>query len=195
MQQRRNFTPSSQLRRIKIKTDLSLKSFVRDVPDFPKPGILFKDLTPLWKDPVAFRSMVEQLADPYRSRKIQTVVGIESRGLILGAALAYVLQTGLVPVRKAGKLPAKTVKASYSLEYGEATTELHADAFSAGTRVLIVDDLLATGGTAEAAISLVRKLKGEIVALTFLVELAFLKGRERLERHGVEIRSLLQYQD
>ena len=139
--------------------------------------------------------MVEQLAEPYRSRQIQTVVGIESRGLILGAALAYVLQTGLVPVRKAGKLPAKTVKASYSLEYGEATTELHADAVSPGTRVLIVDDLLATGGTAEAAIALVRKLKGEIVGLIFLVELAFLKGRKRLERHGVEVRSLLQYQD
>lgn len=175
------------------RAELDLKLYIRDIPDFPKPGILFKDLTPIWKDPAAFRAMVDRLGEQYRSAGVQTVAGIESRGLILGAALAYHLGTGLVPVRKAGKLPWKTVKASYALEYGEATTELHADAVEPGTRVLIVDDLLATGGTAEAAVELVRKLKGEIVGVSFLVELAFLKGRPRLEKSGVEVFSLLRY--
>ena len=173
--------------------EIQLKDYVRDVPDFPKPGIVYKDLTPLWKDPEAFAAMVEQLAAPYRESQVQSIVGIESRGLILGAALAHSLGTGLIPVRKEGKLPWKTVRASYKLEYGEATTELHADAVEPGTRVLIVDDLLATGGTAEAAVRLVRELQGEILGITFLVELSFLKGRDRLKEHGVEIRSLLQY--
>ena len=130
---------------------VDLKPFIRDVPNYPKEGITFKDLTPLWKDKGAFQEMVEQLADRFREAKVETVVAIESRGLILGAALAYALGTGLVPVRKAGKLPCKTIKVSYKLEYGEATTEMHVDAISPGTRVLIVDDLLATGGTVEAA--------------------------------------------
>ncbi len=173
---------------------VDLKNYVRDVPDFPKKGILFKDLTPVWKDPAAFRSMVDQLADPYRTEEVEVIAGIESRGLILGSALAYTLGTGLVPVRKEGKLPWKTVRASYSLEYGQATTELHADAFKPDARVLIVDDLLATGGTAEAAIQLVRKLEGKIVGLAFLVELGFLKGRQRLEKLGVEVFSLIQYE-
>ncbi|MBI3322747.1 MAG: adenine phosphoribosyltransferase [Candidatus Omnitrophica bacterium] len=171
-----------------------LKSFVRDVPDFPKPGIVFKDLTPIWKNPEAFRSMVERLAKPYREARVGVVAGIESRGLILGSALAYLLGTGLIPVRKEGKLPWKTVKASYALEYGQAVTELHADAVEPGARVLIVDDLLATGGTAEAAVKLVRQLKGEVMGMAFLVELAFLKGRDRLKPHGVEIFSLLSYE-
>ena len=172
---------------------LDLKSFVREVPDFPKKGILFKDLTPIWQDPAAFRSMVEQMAQPYRSARIERVAGIESRGLIIGSALAHELGTGLVPVRKEGKLPWKTVSASYSLEYGEAVTELHEDAFKPGTRVLIVDDLLATGGTAQAAVQLVNKLKGKIVGLAFLVELEFLQGRRRLEKLGVELFSLIKY--
>ena len=176
------------------QSPLDLKSFVRDVPDFPKPGIVFKDLTPIWKDPAAFRWMVEHLTDPYRSAQVEVVAGIESRGLILGAALAYALGTGLVPVRKEGKLPWNTVKASYALEYGQATTELHSDAFRPGSRVLIVDDLLATGGTAEAAVQLVRKLEGKIVGLAFLVELGFLRGRQRLEKLGVDVFSLIQYE-
>lgn len=172
---------------------VDLKALVRDVPDFPKPGILFKDLTPVWKDPAAFRFMIDELAKAFQSARVETVAGIESRGLILGSALAYALETGLVPIRKAGKLPWKTVSASYALEYGEATTELHADAVSPGTRVLIVDDLLATGGTAEAAVELVRKLKGDIIGLAFLVELGFLNGRQRLEKTGVQVFSLLRY--
>lgn len=174
---------------------MNLRMLVRDVPDFPKPGILFKDLTPVWKDPAAFRFMVDELVRVFKPAQVEMVAGIESRGLILGSALAYAFETGLVPIRKAGKLPWKTVRASYALEYGEAAAELHTDAISPGMRVLIADDLLATGGTAEAAVELVRKLKGEIVGLAFLVELAFLKGRERLEKTGVRVFSLLRYDE
>lgn len=172
---------------------LDLKRFIRDVPDYPKPGIVFKDLTPLWKDSAAFSAMVNQLADHYRSSPVQAVVAIESRGLIVGSALAFVLGAGLIPIRKAGKLPWNTVKANYSLEYGQATSEIHTDAFEEGTRVLIVDDLLATGGTAEAAVKLVKELKGQVVGLAFLVELTFLNGRRRLQPYGVELFSLLHY--
>ena len=172
---------------------VDLKSFIRDVPDFPKKGILFKDLTPVWQDAGAFRSMVDQMSEPFRSSRVEMVAGIESRGLIIGSAMALAMGTGLVPVRKQGKLPWKTVKASYSLEYGQATTELHEDAFKPGARVLIVDDLLATGGTAAAAVHLVKKLDGKIVGLVFLVELEFLKGRARLEKLGAQVFSLIKY--
>ena len=172
---------------------LDLKSFVRDIPGYPKPGVIFKDLTPLWQDPQAFRLMVEELTGHFKGAKVQTVAAVEARGLILGSAMAYTLGAGLVPIRKAGKLPWNTVKASFDLEYGSATSELHTDAFKPGARVLIVDDLLATGGTAEAAIKLVQEIKGRIVGAAFLVELAFLKGRERLAPYGVEFFSLIQY--
>ena len=172
---------------------IDLKSYVRDVPGYPKPGIVFKDLTPLWNNPGAFQMMVDQLTAQYRGREIQLVAAIESRGLILGAAMAYVLGAGLVPIRKAGKLPWNTVKASYDLEYGSATSELHTDAIAPGEKVLIVDDLLATGGTAEAAVRLVQELKGEIIGLAFLVELTFLKGRQRLVPFSEKVFSLLQY--
>lgn len=172
---------------------VDFKSFVRDIPGYPKPGVVFKDLTPLWKDPQAFRAMVEGLATHFRPQQIQTVAAIESRGLILGSAIAYALGTGLVPVRKAGKLPWNTVKASFSLEYGEATSEIHTDAFEVGARVLIVDDLLATGGTAEAAMKLVQQLQGQVIGVGFLVELSFLKGRQKLSATNADIFSLIQF--
>lgn len=176
-----------------MTTTLDLKSYIRDIPDYPKPGILFKDLTPLWKDPAAFQAMVDQLAAHFRPLQVETIAAIESRGLILGSALAHSLKTGLVPIRKEGKLPWKTIKVSYDLEYGQATTEIHVDAIKAGEKVLIIDDLLATGGTVEGAIKLVKELKGNVVGIGFLVELGFLKGRERLKPWGIDIVSLIRY--
>ncbi|PIQ81857.1 MAG: adenine phosphoribosyltransferase [Candidatus Omnitrophica bacterium CG11_big_fil_rev_8_21_14_0_20_64_10] len=170
-----------------------LRKLVRDVPGYPKPGIVFKDLTPLWADAAAFKEMTERLVEPFRKAGVQTVAAVESRGLILGSAMAYLLEAGLAPVRKAGKLPWNTVKASYKLEYGSATAELHADAFPEGTRVLLVDDLLATGGTAAASLELIQTLKGKVVGAAFLVELTFLKGAQRLKPFGVTPFSLLQY--
>ena len=172
---------------------MDLKSYIRDVPGYPKPGIVFKDITPMWQNPDAFREMVNQLGARCGSSKVDAIAAIESRGLIIGSAMAFVMGTGLVLVRMAGKLPWNTVKASYSLEYGSATSEIHTDAFKPGAKVLIVDDLLATGGTAEAAVKLVQELKGEVVGAVFLVELAFLKGRERLKPYGVKVISLLEY--
>ncbi|MCM8812248.1 MAG: adenine phosphoribosyltransferase [Candidatus Omnitrophica bacterium] len=176
-----------------MNATLDLKSYIRDIPDYPKPGILFKDLTPLWQNPAAFQLMIDELAGHFRKAGVETIAAIESRGLILGSAIAYTLKTGLVPIRKEGKLPWKTVRVSYDLEYGQATTEMHVDAIHPGTRVLIVDDLLATGGTAEAAVKLVKELGGEVAGLAFLVELGFLKGRERLKPFGLEVFSLIQY--
>ena len=169
-----------------------LKDYIRDIPDFPKPGIVFKDITPLLADGAAFRSVVDRIAEPYRGR-IDMVLGIESRGFIIGAPVAYALHAGLVVVRKPGKLPARTFSAEYALEYGTDALEIHRDAFGHPCRVLIVDDLLATGGTARAATELVERLDGEVVACAFVIELAFLKGRERLRPHPVF--SLIQYAD
>jgi adenine phosphoribosyltransferase len=167
-----------------------LKRFIRDVPNFPKSGIMFRDITPLLADGPAWRETVDQLVSRYRE-KVDVVLGVESRGFLLGSAMAYAMGCGIAVVRKPNKLPAATFNASYSLEYGTDTLEIHQDAFAPGSRVLIVDDLLATGGTAEAAISLARQLRGEVVAAVFIIELTFLSGRQRLAPH--EVYSLIQY--
>jgi adenine phosphoribosyltransferase len=162
-----------------------LKAFVRDVPDFPKPGILFKDIMPLLANAEAFRIAVDELAEWARPREPQLVLGAESRGFILGGALAHELGAGFVAARKPGKLPWRTVSVEYALEYGDAILELHEDAIQAGTRVLIHDDLLATGGTSAAKVQLVERLGGEVVGICFLVELDFLHGRDLLPGHDV----------
>ncbi len=168
-----------------------LRARIREIPDFPKPGILFYDITTLLKDPAAFKDAVDLMLAPYRDERIEIVVGMESRGFIFSAPMAYELGAGLVPVRKLGKLPAEVISVEYALEYGSNTLEIHRDAIQPGQRVLIVDDLLATGGTVRGTIELVERLQGEIVGLAFLVELDFLKGRERLE--GRRVTSVIRY--
>ncbi len=168
-----------------------LKAKIRNVPDFPKAGILFYDITTLLQDPAGFRVAVDSLAMPFAGERIDLVVGIESRGFIFGSAVADRLRAGFAPIRKPGKLPSTTMKATYELEYGTDTLEIHDDAVRAGQRVLIVDDLLATGGTASAASGLVRRLGGEVHALAFLIELIALKGRDRL--NSERLHSVLQY--
>jgi adenine phosphoribosyltransferase len=168
-----------------------LKSKIRNVPDFPKPGILFYDITTLLRDPEGFRGVVGALASPFEKDGIDLVVGIESRGFILGGAVADRLGAGFVPVRKPGKLPAKSVKESYALEYGTDSLEMHEDAVGNGHTVLIVDDVIATGGTAKATAALVRKLGGTVHALAFLIELEALKGRDQLS--GERVLSVLKY--
>lgn len=170
---------------------LTLSEFIRSVPDFPKKGIVFRDITTLLNEPRAFLGAVDLLVERYRDIRVDKVVGIESRGFILGAALAYRLGVGFVPVRKPGKLPAATIRQEYTLEYGTDAVELHADALQPGQRVLVHDDLLATGGTVTAACKLVERLGAQIVGLSFLVELSFLRGRDRLP--GYNIFSLVQY--
>ena len=162
-----------------------LKAAVRDVPDFPIKGILFKDITPILKDPQLFRLAVDTIADRHKGKNLKAVVGIDARGFIFAGAVAYKLGIGFIPVRKKGKLPWKTVVTSYTLEYGSETSEMHVDALAKGDNVIIVDDLLATGGTAMAAATLVTKLGGTIAEIDFLIELAFLKGRDRLKDYPV----------
>ena len=164
---------------------------IRDVPDFPKPGILFKDITPLLLEPKAFRRAVELMAAPFADARATRVVSIESRGCLLGAPVALALDAGLVPIRKPGKLPAARGRVEYALEYGTDALEMHRDAMTRADRVLIVDDVLATGGTAEAAAKLVRAHGADVVGFTFLIELDFLKGRERLR--GERVEALLHY--
>ena len=168
-----------------------LKTKIRHVPDFPKPGILFYDVTTLLRDPEGFRIAVDRIAAPFASGPIDIVVGIESRGFILGSAVADRLGAGFVPVRKLGKLPSKTIQATYALEYGTDCLEMHCDAITKGQRVLIVDDLLATGGTASATVELVKELSGTIVGVAFLIELVGLDGRSRLE--GEQVHAVLSY--
>ena len=169
-----------------------LRTLIRDVPDFPEPGIVFKDITPLLGDHGAFEASLDALTAPFRDRGIDKVVGIESRGFIMGAPVAARIGAGFVPVRKPGKLPYKTVSESYALEYGTDTLEVHEDSVAAGERVLIVDDVLATGGTAATTVTLMRRLGSEVVSVTVLVELAFLGGRARLD--GVPFTSLVVYE-
>ena len=170
---------------------MDLSSKIRNVPDFPKKGVGFKDITTLLKDRAAFRDAVKQLSAPYRGESIDLVVGIESRGFILGAAVAHELGVGFVPLRKPGKLPYKKIRQEYALEYGTDAIEIHEDAIAPGERVLLVDDLLATGGTAKAACDLIERLGGKIVALEFLIELSFLNGREKLGSR--KVRALIKY--
>ena len=175
-----------------IKCAEDIKKTIRDVPDFPKEGILFKDITPVLKDPACFRFIIDAMALEFqKAGKIDYVVGIESRGFIMSPVLAYKLNAGFVPVRKKGKLPHLTEQESYTLEYGEAILEIHRDAISPGSRVIIIDDLLATGGTALAAARLVEKLGGKVIRMAFLVELLFLHGKTKLS--GYDLYSLIQY--
>ena len=168
-----------------------LKARIRNVPDFPKAGILFYDITTLLQDPVGFRAAIDSLAAPFHGQGIEVVVGIESRGFIFGAAVADRISAGFTPVRKPGKLPSRTVRATYDLEYGTDALEIHDDAVKAGQRVLIVDDLLATGGTARATTQLVKKLGGQVHGLAFLIELVALNGRSKLA--GERVHAVLQY--
>lgn len=168
-----------------------IRALVRAIPDFPELGIVFRDITPLLRDPAALSRTVRLLAEPYRERGVELVAGIESRGFLFGAPLAVALGAGFVPIRKLGKLPARTIHRSYTLEYGSNHLEVHADAVEPGQRVLLVDDVLATGGTARASAEMVRELGGELLAAAFVIELEALRGRDLLE--GVETRSLLTY--
>ncbi|MGH2587196.1 MAG: adenine phosphoribosyltransferase [Dehalococcoidia bacterium] len=170
---------------------MDLAAYIRDVPDFPIPGVLFRDITPLLADAAAFRSVVDTFADHCRQDQVDVIVGIESRGFIFGTPLAYVLGVPFVPVRKAGKLPAKRMSVEYALEYGTSQLDIHADALAAGQRAVIVDDLLATGGTAAAAAKLVELVGGSVQEFLFLVELGFLNGREKLQ--GYPITALITY--
>ena len=172
--------------------ETELKKLIREVPDFPKPGILFYDITTLLKDAHGLKTIIDSIADNYRGQKIDTVIGVEARGFIFAPALAYHLGAGFVPVRKPKKLPAEVESFSYDLEYGSDTLEIHKDAVGDGHNVLIADDLLATGGTAQAVTQLVEKLGGTVAGLAFVVELEFLPGREKLA--GYDVYSLLKYQ-
>jgi len=172
-------------------SESTLKELIRDIPDFPTPGVLFRDITPVLQNPKAFREVVGSMVECVRPMKPDVIVGIESRGFRLGAPIALELGTGFVPVRKAGKLPAETIKAEYALEYGTSTVEMHRDALEPGTRAVIVDDLLATGGTAKAAVQLVEELGGIVAGISFLIELTFLKGRNLLE--GYDVRTIVSY--
>lgn len=172
---------------------IKLEDYIRDVPDFPKAGIVFKDITPLLGNSAALDECVERLVEPYRDKGIEAVAAVESRGFIFGTVAACRLGAGFVPIRKPGKLPAKTFSATYELEYGTDSIEIHADAIKAGAKVLMIDDLLATGGTMAAACDLVKRLGGDIVGVAFVIELCFLHGREKLA--GYDVRSLMKVEE
>lgn len=172
----------------------SVKDYIRTIVDFPHEGILFRDVTTLFADPRGFRMAVDQMLHPYAGMQIDKVVGLEARGFILGGAIAHQLTLGFVPIRKKGKLPGATLSEAYSLEYGEAVMEVHADAIQPGEKVLLVDDLLATGGTAEAGIKLIERLGGEIVGCSFIVDLPELGGRKKLEQLGMGVDVLCEFE-
>ncbi|WP_136634738.1 adenine phosphoribosyltransferase [Pseudooceanicola onchidii] len=171
----------------------TVKDYIRTIPDFPHEGIMFRDVTTLFADPRGFRMAIDQLVAPFAGQRIDKVVGLEARGFILGGAVAHQLSTGFVPVRKAGKLPGRVIAQDYTLEYGQARVEIHDDAIRPGERILIVDDLLATGGTAEAGIKLIRQLGGEIMGCAFIVDLPELGGRKRLEAMGLPLITLCDF--
>ncbi len=173
---------------------MPIKSRVRTVPHYPKPGIMFRDITTVLKDPDGLRATIDELVQRYQGAKIDKIAGIESRGFILGAPLAYALGKGFVPIRKKGKLPAETIGHDYELEYGTDRIEIHTDAISKGEKVLLVDDLIATGGTAEAACKLIEKIGGHIVECAFLVDLPDIGGRARLEKHGHKVFALCEFE-
>lgn len=171
----------------------TVQDYIRTIPDFPHEGIMFRDVTTLFADPRGFRMAIDQMLHPYAGVNIDKVVGLEARGFIMGGAIAHQLSIGFVPIRKKGKLPGKTLSQDYTLEYGEATMEIHADAIQPGEKVLVVDDLLATGGTAEAGIKLLEKLGAEIISTSFIIDLPELGGRKRLEAMGMEVQALCAF--
>ncbi len=172
----------------------TIQDYIRTIPDFPHEGVMFRDVTTLFADPRGFRMAIDQLLHPYAGLRIDKVVGLEARGFILGGAVAHQLSVGFVPVRKAGKLPGRTIAQDYMLEYGNATVELHEDAIEAGETILLVDDLLATGGTAEAGIRLIEQLGGKIAGCAFVVDLPDLGGRARLEALGMDVHALCAFE-
>jgi adenine phosphoribosyltransferase len=173
---------------------MNIKSHIRTVPNYPRPGIMFRDITTLLKDPVGFRVTIQEIANHYRGEKIDKIAGIESRGFIVGAPVAFSLGVGFVPIRKKGKLPAEAIGHDYELEYGRDRIEIHVDAIGPGDRVLLLDDLVATGGTAEAASQLIQKMGGTVVECCFVIDLPDIGGRRRLEKHGLKVFSLCQFE-
>ena len=172
----------------------TVKDYIRTIPDFPHEGIMFRDVTTLFGDARGFRITIDQLLSPYAGERIDKVVGLEARGFILGGAIAHQLSVGFVPIRKKGKLPGHTIEQAYALEYGEAVMEVHDDAIQAGERILMVDDLLATGGTAEAGIRLIERMGGEIVSCAFVIDLPELGGRKKLEALGMDVHTLCEFE-
>lgn len=170
-----------------------LESAIRTIPDYPKPGIQFRDITTLLNQPRPFRRAIDELVHPYAGSGVQQVAGIEARGFILGGAIAHQLSAGFVPIRKKGKLPHETVRIAYSLEYGIDEMEMHKDAFAAGEKVMLVDDLIATGGTAEGAVKLLQQMGADVVAACFVIDLPDLRGREKIEALGVPVRTLIEF--
>lgn len=177
-----------------MQSDKTVRDYIRTIANFPHDGIMFRDVTTLFADPRGFRMAIDQMLHPYAGRRIDKVVGLEARGFILGGAIAHQLSVGFVPVRKKGKLPGRTISQDYKLEYGEAIVEVHDDAIEAGEVVLLVDDLLATGGTAEAGIRLIERLGGRILSCSFIVDLPDLGGRKRLEDLGMHVHALCEFE-